>query len=92
MGDHVYDINISSTKSMTGHLLGATGAVEALACIMAITHGVIPPTINCENRDPEIDPEAEPYAQQGAEARGEVCTKQYVRFRRPQRYGHFRKF
>ncbi len=56
LGDHVYDINISSTKSMTGHLLGATGAVEALACIMAITKGIIPPTINCENRDPEIDP------------------------------------
>ncbi len=56
LGDHVYDIHISSTKSMTGHLMGATGAVEALACIMAITKGIIPPTINCENRDPEIDP------------------------------------
>lgn len=43
LGDHVYDINISSTKSMTGHLLGAAGAVEALACIFAITHGVVPP-------------------------------------------------
>ncbi|MDE5579197.1 MAG: beta-ketoacyl-ACP synthase II [Alistipes sp.] len=56
LGDHIYDVNISSTKSMTGHLLGATGAVEALACIMAITKGIVPPTINCENRDPEIDP------------------------------------
>ncbi|MEG1700016.1 MAG: beta-ketoacyl-ACP synthase II [Alistipes sp.] len=56
MGDHIYDINISSTKSMTGHLLGAAGAVEALACIFAITHGVVPPTINCETLDPEIDP------------------------------------
>ncbi|MCM1150673.1 MAG: beta-ketoacyl-ACP synthase II [Alistipes sp.] len=55
LGDHVYDANISSTKSMTGHLLGATGAVEALACIMAITKGIVPPTINCENLDPEID-------------------------------------
>ena len=55
LGDHVYNINISSTKSMTGHLLGAAGAVEALACIFALTHGVVPPTINCENRDPEID-------------------------------------
>lgn len=54
-GDHAYKVNISSTKSMTGHLLGAAGAIEALACIMAITRGVIPPTINCENRDPEID-------------------------------------
>jgi 3-oxoacyl-[acyl-carrier-protein] synthase II len=56
LGDHVYNVNISSTKSMTGHLLGAAGAAEALACIFAITHGVVPPTINCENLDPEIDP------------------------------------
>jgi len=56
LGDHIYNINISATKSMTGHLLGAAGAVEALACIMAITQGVIPPTINNETRDPEIDP------------------------------------
>lgn len=54
-GDHSYKLNISSTKSMTGHLLGAAGAVEALACICAITRGVIPPTINNENLDPEID-------------------------------------
>ncbi len=56
LGDHAYKVNISSTKSMTGHLLGATGAVEALACLYAITEGTIPPTINCENLDPEIDP------------------------------------
>ncbi|MEG0789769.1 MAG: beta-ketoacyl-ACP synthase II [Alistipes sp.] len=56
LGDHVYDVNISSTKSMTGHLLGAAGAIEALACIFAITHSTIPPTINVEHRDPEIDP------------------------------------
>ncbi len=55
LGEHVYDVNISSTKSMTGHLLGAAGAVEALACIFAITHGTVPPTINCENLDPAID-------------------------------------
>ncbi len=55
LGEHVYKANISSTKSMTGHLLGAAGAIEALACIFAITHGVVPPTINCENLDPEID-------------------------------------
>ncbi|MFR9580624.1 MAG: beta-ketoacyl-[acyl-carrier-protein] synthase II, partial [Rikenellaceae bacterium] len=54
-GEHAYKLNISSTKSMTGHLLGAAGAVEALACIFAITKGTIPPTINCENLDPEID-------------------------------------
>ena len=54
-GEHAYDISISSTKSMTGHLLGAAGAIEALACIMALTKGVIPPTINNFNLDPEID-------------------------------------
>ena len=55
-GEHTYKINISSTKSMTGHLLGGTAAIEALACVMAISRGVIPPTINVENVDPEIDP------------------------------------
>ena len=54
-GEHAYKMNISSTKSMTGHLLGATGAIEALACVMALTKGIVPPTINCENLDPEID-------------------------------------
>ena len=55
-GEHAYKLNISSTKSMTGHLLGAAGAVEALACILAITKGIIPPTINVEELDPKIDP------------------------------------
>ena len=54
-GDHAYKMNISSTKSMTGHLLGATAAVEALACIFAIEKGLIPPTINVESVDPQID-------------------------------------
>ena len=54
-GEHAYKLNISSTKSMAGHLLGGTAAIEALACVMAITRGVIPPTINVENVDPEID-------------------------------------
>ena len=54
-GDHAYKMNISSTKSMTGHLLGATAAVEALACIFAIEKGVVPPTINVECVDPQID-------------------------------------
>lgn len=54
-GDHTYDLNISSTKSMTGHLLGAAGAIEAVACILAIQHNFIPPTINHFNDDPEID-------------------------------------
>lgn len=54
-GEDAYDLNISSTKSMTGHLLGAAGAIEAIACIMAIKHGIIPPTINHFTDDPEID-------------------------------------
>ncbi len=54
-GEHAYELNISSTKSMTGHLLGAAGAVEALASIMAIKDGVVPPTINNKERDPAID-------------------------------------
>lgn len=54
-GDHAYDMNISSTKSMTGHLLGAAGAIETIACVMAIQKGIIPPTINNETLDPEID-------------------------------------
>ena len=55
-GDAAYKLNISSTKSMTGHLLGAAGAVEAMACIHAINSGTIPPTINHFTDDPEIDP------------------------------------
>ncbi len=54
-GEHAYDLNISSTKSMTGHLLGAAGAIEAIACIKAIENNVIPPTINHFTDDPDID-------------------------------------
>lgn len=55
-GEHAYKLNISSTKSMTGHLLGAAGAIEAIACVMAVKHDIIPPTINHFTDDPEIDP------------------------------------
>ncbi len=55
-GEHAYDLNISSTKSMTGHLLGAAGAIEALAGILAINHNFIPPTINHFTDDPDLDP------------------------------------
>jgi 3-oxoacyl-[acyl-carrier-protein] synthase II len=55
-GEHAYNLNISSTKSMTGHLLGAAGAIEAIAAIMAVKHDTIPPTINHFTDDPEIDP------------------------------------
>ncbi len=54
-GDHAYNIPVSSTKSMTGHLLGAAGGVEAVISILAIDRGVLPPTINLENPDPECD-------------------------------------
>ena len=55
-GEHAYNLNISSTKSMTGHCLGAAGALEALACIMAVTKDLIPPTINHFTDDPDLDP------------------------------------
>ena len=55
-GEHLYTMNINSTKSMTGHLLGAAGAVEAIASILAITHQIVPPTINHQTADENIDP------------------------------------
>lgn len=55
-GEHAYNINISSTKSMTGHCLGAAGVIEAIACIEAVRHDLIPPTINHFTDDPELDP------------------------------------
>ena len=55
-GEKAYDLNISSTKSMTGHCLGAAGVIEGLACIMAVTKDIIPPTINHFKDDPELDP------------------------------------
>jgi len=54
-GEHAYKLNISATKSMTGHLLGAAGSIEALACIHAIKDSIVPPTINFKEEDPEID-------------------------------------
>ena len=54
-GEHAYNLNISSTKSMTGHLLGAAGAIESVISILTINNSVIPPTINYENPDPDCD-------------------------------------
>lgn len=55
-GDHAYNLNISSTKSMTGHLLGAAGVIEAIACVKAVMHDVVPPTINHFTDDDALDP------------------------------------
>ncbi len=55
-GENAYKMNISSTKSMTGHLLGAAGAIEAIACILSIVNSIVPPTISLNQLDPEIDP------------------------------------
>ncbi|GAA4871338.1 beta-ketoacyl-ACP synthase II [Paenibacillus vulneris] len=55
LGEHAYKVAVSSTKSMTGHLLGAAGGVEALICGLTLKHGFIPPTINLDNQDPECD-------------------------------------
>ena len=55
-GEHAYKLNISATKSMTGHCLGAAGVIETIACIQAVVHDIIPPTINHFTDDPELDP------------------------------------
>lgn len=54
-GEHAYNLNISSTKSMTGHLLGAAGAIEAIACVLSVQNDIVPPTINHFTDDPELD-------------------------------------
>jgi 3-oxoacyl-[acyl-carrier-protein] synthase II len=54
-GSHAYKLMVSSTKSMTGHLLGAAGGVEAVFCVLSLTRKLIPPTINLDNADPECD-------------------------------------
>jgi 3-oxoacyl-[acyl-carrier-protein] synthase II len=55
-GEHAYHLNISATKSMTGHCLGAAGVIEAIACIQTVIHDIIPPTINHFTDDPDLEP------------------------------------
>jgi len=59
-GEHAYKLSISATKSMTGHLLGAAGVVESIACLLAMQHQIVPPTINCDNLDPLVDLDVTP--------------------------------
>src|SRR5436853_2718438 len=70
-GDHAYELAVSSTKSVTGHCFGAAGAIEAMMCVLAIHHGVIPPTMNYETPDPECDLDYVP--NEAREARVEVA-------------------
>jgi 3-oxoacyl-[acyl-carrier-protein] synthase II len=55
LGSRSLQIPVSSTKSMTGHLLGGSGGIEAVACVLAVQHGIVPPTINHTNPDPDCD-------------------------------------
>jgi 3-oxoacyl-[acyl-carrier-protein] synthase II len=73
-GEKAYDVPISSTKSMLGHMMGAAGAVEAIACIMTLVEGVIHPTLNLETPDPECDLDYVPHTARPAEVRVAVSN------------------
>lgn len=77
-GEHAKQIPISSTKSMTGHLLGAAGAVEAIACVMAMNEGILPPTINLESPDPDCDLDYVPNVARKAQV--DVCMSNNMGF------------
>ena len=73
-GEHAEDLPVSSTKSMTGHLIGAAGATEAAATVLAMTNGVLPPTINHEAPDPECDLDVVPNAARRANVAAAVSN------------------
>ena len=81
-GEHAYKLSISATKSMTGHLLGAAGAIEAIACILATKDDIIPPTINFKNPDDEIDQKLNFTFNKAQKRTVTNAHKQYFRFRR----------
>ena len=69
LGQHAYRVPVSSTKSMTGHLIAAAGAIEAIICVLTIQHGIIPPTVNLEHPDPECDLDYVPNAARRSKVR-----------------------
>ncbi len=73
-GDHAYKLNVSSIKSMTGHLLGAAGAVEAIGAVLGMYHGIVPPTINYKTPDPELDLNYTPNAPEKREIKAMVAN------------------
>ena len=79
-GEHAYNVPMSSTKSMTGHGMGATAAIEAIFSILALRDQVAPPTINLDEPDPECDLDYVP--NHGARNGAALCDEQFVRFRR----------
>ena len=89
LGGHAHKVAVSSTKSMTGHLLGAAGAVEGIACIMALKEGVLPPTRNLAEPDRGLRPGLR--SQRGARSQDRVCHEQLIRFRRPERNFDFQE-
>ena len=87
-GEYAYDLAVSSTKSMHGHLLGAAGVMEALVCMKSIENGIIPPTINYTTPDPLCDLDYVPNAPR-EKPRPERCYVKWIWFRWPQRNTHF---
>ena len=82
-GSHADTLPVSSTKSMHGHTLGAAGAIEAAATVLALRNGVLPPTMNFTQPDPECDLDVIP--NQARDASGRSCSLAILRLRRPER-------